>query len=115
MTTELSARQLAPPDAAFVDVSGKPADRDAVFWAPVIFRRQQIDAEIARLCSIDPPDGGRRSSLFVHPDAPADIPSLNPGVRVSLDVLLPGERTRPIRHNSTQVGFGIAGRGVVHI
>lgn len=101
-------------EPTFIDVSGRPVDREAQFWNPIVFRRAQIDAEIARLCDLPAPDGGRRSALFVHPDAPADIPSLNPGVRVSLDVLLPGERTRPIRHNSTQVGFCIGGRGVVH-
>lgn len=107
----------APPSvpAGFVDVSGAPADRSPTFWEPVVFRRAQIEAEIERLAALDPPDGGRRSSLFTHPAAPADHPSLAPGIRVGLDVLLPGERTRPMRHNSTQVGFGIAGRGVVHV
>ena len=81
----------------------------------MIFRKQEIDAEIARLAAIDRPANGRRSSLFTHPRSPAQHPSLAPGIRVSLDVLLPGEHTQPVRHNSTQVGFCIAGSGRVEI
>jgi gentisate 1,2-dioxygenase len=98
-----------------VDVSGRPVDAEPDFWEPVIVRAAEIDDEIERLCAAPAPPDGRRSALVVHPKAPADIPSLNPGVRVSIDVLLPGERTRPVRHNSTMVGFCIRGSGVAHI
>jgi gentisate 1,2-dioxygenase len=47
----------------------------------------------------------------VHPSASPATPGLNPGVRVTMEVLLPGEETAPIRHNSTQVNFCIRGRG----
>lgn len=99
----------------FLDTSGAPADREPAFWEPMIVRRADIDTEIERLCSLPEPDGGRRSALVVHPRAPETIPSLNPGVRVSIDVVLPGERTRPIRHNSTMVGFCIRGTGLAHV
>ena len=40
---------------------------------------------------------------------------LAPGIQVTLDVLLPGERTMPLRQNSTQVNFCIRGSGVTVI
>ena len=95
----------------FTDVSGTPAIGEPDYWEPVIFRAAEIDAEVARLASIPAPTNGRRSSVFTHPRSPAGSPSLAPGIRVSLDVLLPGETTAPIRHTSTQVGFCIAGAG----
>lgn len=98
-----------------VDVSGRPVDAEPEFWDPMILRSHDIDREIERLCSLPAPADGRRSALVVHPYSPPHIPSLNPGVRVSIDVLLPGERTRPIRHNSTMVGFCIRGSGVARI
>jgi gentisate 1,2-dioxygenase len=47
----------------------------------------------------------------VHPQSTAPGRGLAPGIQVTLSVLLPGERTQPVRHNSTQVGFCIAGGG----
>ncbi len=99
----------------FHDVSGATAPGEPDYWQPVIFREAEIDAEIDRLASIARPANGRRSSLFTHPRAAQAHPSLAPGIRVSLDVLLPGETTAPIRHNSTQVGFCISGMGRVRI
>ncbi len=49
---------------------------------------------------------------FVHPSANPETPGLNPGVRVTMEVLLPGEETTPVRHNSTQVNFCIRGEGL---
>jgi gentisate 1,2-dioxygenase len=72
----------------------------------------QFDREIDRLASLPRPANGRRQVQFVHPSANPATPGLNPGVRVTLDVLLPGEETAPIRHNSTQVNFCIRGRGL---
>ena len=99
----------------FVDVSGLPTPGEPEYWPPVIFRRAEIEAEIERLCSIDRPDNGRRSAVFAHPRSPAESPSLAPGIRVTLDVLLPGEATEPIRHTSTSFGFCVAGTGQVSI
>jgi gentisate 1,2-dioxygenase len=102
---------------SFHDVSGprSAATGEPDYWQPVIFRKAEIDAEIERLCAMPRPENGRRSSLFTHPRSPDAHPSLAPGIRVSLDVLLPGESTTPIRHNSTRVGFCIAGSGRVTI
>lgn len=94
----------------FVDPQVTLATRDPSFWPPHIITREEIDAEVERLASIDPRDG-RRESLIVHPAATAPGYGLAPGIRVTLSVLLPGERTPPVRHNSTQVSFCIAGGG----
>lgn len=80
-------------------------------WWPVTVTRELIDSEIERLASLPRPANGRRQVQFVHPSADPATPGLNPGVRVTLDVLLPGEETTPVRHNSTQVNFCIRGTG----
>lgn len=81
-------------------------------WWPVTITREQFEQEIERLASLPRPANGRRQVQFVHPSANPSTPGLNPGVRVTLDVLLPGEETAPIRHNSTQVNFCIRGQGM---
>ena len=81
------------------------------FWEPYIVSREQIDAEIERLAALPKPENGRRRSLIVHPSAQAPGLGLAAGITVSLDVLLPGESTTPIRHNSTQINFCIRGSG----
>ena len=96
----------------FLDRSGwtpKPLD----LWQPIVITKEEIDAEIKRLVSIPRPANGRRQSLIVHPrwQELGVGPGLNPGVRVALEVLKPGEETAPIRHNSTQINFCIQGKG----
>ena len=96
--------------ARFVDQSGTGAS-SLDLWPALIVSKDEIAAEVERLASMAAPANGRRSSLIVHPQAEPPGLGLAPGIRVSLDVLLPGERTQPIRHNSTQVVFCIAGSG----
>ncbi len=88
--------------------SWKPAQE----WWPVTITRERFEEEIERLASMPRPANGRRQVQFVHPSANPATPGLNPGVRVTLDVLLPGEETAPVRHNSTQVNFCIRGQGM---
>jgi gentisate 1,2-dioxygenase len=73
---------------------------------PLIISRAEIEAEIDRLAT-GPFRGSRRSEI-VNP-ALMQNGGLYPAVTVSLNVLLPGERTRPHRHNSSVVNFGIKG------
>lgn len=80
-------------------------------WPPVIVRKADIEAEIDRLAAAPAPVNGRRRSLIVHPRSQGPGPGLAPGIQVALEVLMPGERTKPIRHNSSTVSFCIAGRG----
>jgi gentisate 1,2-dioxygenase len=108
--------------ALIVDRSGEstPAQhpetsKPAKGWWPVTITRETIDLEVDRLASIARPANGRRQVLFVHPSADPRYPGLNPGVRVTMEVLLPGEETTPIRHNSTQVNFCIRGSGMTII
>jgi gentisate 1,2-dioxygenase len=76
-----------------------------------VIPKEAIDAEVARLAELPRPADGRRCAWIVHPAADPASPGLAPGIRVSLEVLLPGETTSPIRHSSTRLGFCIAGRG----
>lgn len=82
-------------------------------WEPIIISKEEIDEEVGRLADVDRPENGRRQSLVVHPDWQklGVGPGLQPGVRVTLEVLRPGEQTAPMRHNSTQVNFCIGGAG----
>lgn len=99
-------------DRRFLDVSRAATPDDPDYWEPVIYRRDDIDAEVERLSSSAAPPGGRRESLLVHPRATEPGLGLAPGIRVSVSVLLPGESTAPMRHNSSQVNFCIAGGGL---
>lgn len=86
------------------------APRDLDLWPPVVIAKEEIDAEIARLADLAPPQNGRRRSLVVHPRNTLSK-GLAPGIEVAIDVLKPGERTLPYRQNSTQVNFVIQGSG----
>jgi gentisate 1,2-dioxygenase len=96
--------------ARFVDRSGaRPTELD--FWDPIVITKEEIEDQVERLTSTPPPANGRRSLLIAHPRATEPGLGLAPGIRVSLDVLLPGERTVPYRHNASEVSFCIQGGG----
>ncbi len=100
--------------ARFVDRSGAtPEELD--LWEPLVIPKEQIEDQVERLTAQPAPANGRRSALIVHPRAQEPGLGLAPGIQVSLDVLLPGECTAPIRHNSSQVSFCIQGRGTTTI
>ena len=101
-----------PIRARFVDRMGAthPAIED-VAWPPVIIRSSEIEEQVDRLSSLPRPSDGGRSTWIVHPLAEEPGLGLAPGIRVSLDVLLPGERTAAVRHNSSHVCFCIDGAG----
>src|SRR5713226_2214312 len=96
--------------AKFIDRTGAAAPK-LDLWPSVIIPKAAIEAEIERLANLPAPQNGRRSALIVHPHAKPPGLGLAPGIQVSINVLKPGERTKPIRHNSTQVNFCIHGRG----
>lgn len=100
--------------SCFIDVADHVVPSAVDFWEPVVVPRAQIEAEVARLAAGLPPADGRRESLIVHPHATPGN-GLAPGIRVTLSVLRPGESTEPIRDNSTQVSFCIAGGGTALI
>ncbi|WCB95315.1 1-hydroxy-2-naphthoate 1,2-dioxygenasee [Baekduia alba] len=99
--------QDEPVNAIFVDQSGRrPNDYRPL--KPLLIPKARIDAEIERLAA-GPFRGSRRAEI-VNP-ALMGSGSLYPAVTVSINVLLPGERTTPHRHNSSVVNFGIQGSG----
>jgi len=93
----------------FVDCTGATAE-PLKFPSAVIIKKALIEAEVERLASLPAPENGRRVSMIAHP-ATGVGNGLTHGIAVSLCVLKPGERTRPIRHNSSQVNFCIRGAG----
>jgi gentisate 1,2-dioxygenase len=108
---------MAETTALVIDQSGSKGTapeltNPALEWPPVLITRETIDSEIERLADLPRPDNGRRQVQFVHPSANPQTPGLNPGVRLTMEVLLAGEETVPIRHNSTQVNFCIRGQGM---
>jgi gentisate 1,2-dioxygenase len=102
-------------EALFQDRTGHRAQDGNTYWAPVIITGEHIRDEIERLAALDAPANGRRESLIVHPSAPSNAPGLAPGIEVKLQVLKPGERTTPFRHNATEVNFCIEGTGVTEV
>ena len=76
----------------------------------VTITKEAIDQEIDRLASLPVPANGRRISRIANPLTGVGE-GLAPGIDVSIQVLKPGERTRQIRHNSSQVNFCIRGGG----
>nr|BFE27909.1 cupin domain-containing protein [Actinomadura rugatobispora] len=97
--------------ALFIDQIGAPAPALDDLWPSIVITKEEIDAEVERLSEAPRPENGRRRSLIVHPRDVGPGHGLAPGIQVALEVLLPGERTAPIRHNSSQVVFCIAGGG----
>ena len=97
-------------DFEFVDRTGQ-AEPQQKPGTPVVIPRAAIEAEAARLASLPPPANGRRVSMIRNPATGVGNGLAN-GTAVALSVLKPGERTRPIRHNSSQVNFCIQGGGV---
>jgi gentisate 1,2-dioxygenase len=93
----------------FVDRTGYTAEPMHPI-APVLIPKEALEAEVERLASLPAPANGRRVSRIVNPLTGVGD-GLAPGTAVSLCVLKPGERTRPIRHNSSLVNFCIRGGG----
>jgi len=96
--------------ARFIDqTTAQPAPLD--LWPAVVIPKEDLDAEVERLAHLPASADGRRTSLIVHPRSQPPGLGLAPGIRVALTVLRPGERTPPLRHNSTAVEFCIRGGG----
>ncbi len=104
---------MEQPDYQFVDRTGVAAEPLHLI-APVVIPKEAIEAEVERLAALPAPANGRRVSMIVNPRTGVGN-GLTPGTAVSLSVLKPGERTKPIRHNSSLVNFCIRGAGQTHI
>ena len=93
----------------FVDRTGLPYP-PLQLTDPVLIRKEEIEAEVERLAGLPAPENGRRIAQIVNP-ATGVGNGLTHGTAVSICVLRPGERTGPVRHNSSLVNFCIRGRG----
>ena len=78
--------------------------------APIVIKKEVIDCEVRRLLDLPNPPGGRRMSFVSNPSSGLGN-GLTQGISVAICVLKPGERTVPLRHNSSLVNFCIQGSG----
>jgi gentisate 1,2-dioxygenase len=101
-------------EARFIAADPSHAAANPV-WEPIVIDAAQIARESDNLLSLNVGDPIERQVRIVHPNACARGMGLAPGIEVRLSVLKPGERTRPYRHNATEVGFCIEGEGHVEI
>jgi gentisate 1,2-dioxygenase len=101
-------------NARFLDLSGKDPNGPS-HWAPVKISRQSIEEAIARLADRPVPANGRRAMSIVHPSSAAPGLGLAPGVDVVINVLKPGESTRPMRRNANQAEICIRGSGTITV
>lgn len=104
---------MSPADFQFIDRTGLAAEPVKLI-PPVVIPKEAIEAEIERLAALPAPANGRRVSAIVNPSSGVGR-GFAPGTAVSLEVLKPGEQTRPIRHNSSQVNFCILGGGQTRV
>ncbi len=104
---------LPPESARFVDdFDAAPPEPDP--WPALMVRRGEIEAQIERLADMARPASGLRRSHIVHPSATTGR-GFSPAIRVSLEVLRPGEATEPVQHLGATVGFPILGSGAVRV
>lgn len=101
-----------PSGVRIVDTSDEALDLPTP-WAPMKVARVDIEATIERLAQLPAPVTGRRCALLVHPESTGR--GMSPGIEVSIEVLLPGERTVPLRRNSSLVEISIRGSGTVEV
>lgn len=100
------------PEAGFVAANPSRPTQNPI-WEPVVISGKRIAEEAERLLSLDVADPIERQVRIVHPMACHKGLGLAPGIEVRLSALKPGERTKPFRHNATEVGFCIGGGGRV--
>lgn len=102
---------LAP---RFLDRSGTSPTASEM-WDPLLVPKELLDKKIDELASAPVPDNGLRRADIVHPSATEPGLGLAPGIRVSLDVLLPGEQVELPPSNASDVNFSIQGSGTTAI
>ena len=82
-------------------------------WSPILVPGEAINDQIQRLADEPRPDNGRRAATIIHPQAKTPGLGFAPGIDVTINVLKPGERTRAVRRNSSQIEICLGGVGVV--
>lgn len=113
-------KTFADVEARLVDSSGRQTpetkawgDHNLDMWEPLIVPKNRMEQEIERLAALPKPNNGVRRTRVVHPRSDDKSQGLAPGIDATLDVLLPGERTKPVRQNSAVVNFCIQGGGTM--
>ena len=94
----------------FADCTGVTKSSKPDLIPAVTVPREAIEQEVERLASLPAPANGRRMSRVANPLTGVGE-GLAPGIDVSISVLKPGERTLPMRQNSSQINFCIRGGG----
>src|ERR1700730_15332781 len=100
---------MEPKEYYFADCPGA-TEKKIELIPPGVIPKEAIEAEVGRLASLSVPATGRRVSRGVTP-LTGGGDGWAPGIEVSISVLQPGERTLPLRHNSSLVNFCIRGGG----
>ena len=100
---------MQEPEYKFIDRAGIESQPPHLI-PPVVIKKKEIDAEIERLAQLPRSPNGRRESRVAH-RLTGNGDGLAYTIGVSICVLNPGERTRPMRHNSSLIDFCIRGRG----
>jgi gentisate 1,2-dioxygenase len=95
----------------FIEDNGAPVSPPE-FWPALVITSEEIEEEIARLSAKRIAAGESRRAYVVHPNSVEPGRGLAPGIDVSINVLMPGEATRPFRESASSVAFCIRGRGV---
>lgn len=109
MKKVLNADTVGKPLAGhFVDASGIEEGMPQ-FWRAFKVSKEEIDGEIDRLKGIARPANGRRLSYIVHPQSQHN--SITPGIRASIEVIMPGEVLELTPTNASSVRICIEGEG----
>lgn len=84
-------------------------------WSSHIVRAGEIAEAIAVLSKGATGPDGRREASTVHPSSCKPGLGLSPGIAVLFGILLPGEQTRPRRHNASGFSMALGGKGRVTV
>lgn len=95
-------------EAVFIDRTGV-GPQSSELWEPILVPAEVLAEQIDRLSAASA--DGRRIAVISHPRAVDGSRGLAPGIHCQLEVLLPGQRTLPVRHNASEVNFCVAGSG----
>lgn len=97
-------------EAVFIDRTGA-GPQSSELWEPILVPAEVLAEQIDRLSAAPAPADGRRVAVISHPRAVDGSRGLAPGIHCQLEVLLPGERTLPVRHLASEIDFCLAGSG----
>jgi len=84
-------------------------------WSSHLVRGSEISDALTMLSDGPCGSDGRREALVVHPSSVEPGLGLSPGIAVVFGVLLPGERTRPRRHNASSFTMALSGSAQARI